>query len=70
MFDSIADHSADQIILRPRKWRVRQEVYPVQEGNGGDSQIFIIINAFDVLRGITTPLIDPGHQVVLEYRPP
>ena len=53
----------------PRQWTYCPAVYSVQQENGYDCGIFVMMNAFHVSRGIIKPRLIPGEHVSNTYRP-
>ncbi len=53
----------------PQRWILSTDVYSVQQGNGFDCGIFLMVNAFYLSRGILEPKLIPGEYVSNVYRP-
>ncbi len=51
------------------QWTYSREVYSVQQRNGYDCGIFVMMNTFYVSRGIDTPRLIPEDHVSNNYRP-
>ena len=53
----------------PMQWTYCREKYSVQQENGHDCGIFVMMNAFHVFQGIVKPDLIPGDHVSDTYRP-
>ena len=53
----------------PIQWTYCPQVYSIQQGNGCDCGIFVMLNAFYVSRGVIRPKLIPGAHVSNVYRP-
>ena len=51
------------------QWMYCREVYSVQQSNGYDKDIFVMMNTFSVSQGIVKPILIPGDHVSDTYRP-
>ena len=53
----------------PMQWTYCRDVYSVQQDNGYDCGIFVMMNAFYVSQGIAKPVLIPGDHFSDTYRP-